>query len=98
MQQNKSTFPTPRHSEMMIKICGMREPDNIAQVASLAPMLMGFIFYPKSPRNACELDPMTVMSLPGFIRPVAVFVNDDYNHIIDICNRYSFKKIGRAHV
>lgn len=91
MQQNKPTFPTPRHSEMMIKICGMREPDNIAEVASLAPMLMGFIFYPKSPRNACELDSKTVMSLPGFIRPVAVFVNDDYDHIIDICNRYRFK-------
>ena len=29
-----------------IKICGMREPENILAVAELKPDLMGFIFYP----------------------------------------------------
>lgn len=35
---------------MLIKVCGMREPDNIRDVAALGIDLMGFIFYPKSPR------------------------------------------------
>ena len=35
---------------LKIKICGMREPENIHEVANLKPDLMGFIFYPVSPR------------------------------------------------
>lgn len=35
---------------MKIKVCGMREAQNIRDVAALDIDLMGFIFYPKSPR------------------------------------------------
>lgn len=35
---------------MIIKVCGMREPDNIRAVSQLDIDMMGFIFYPKSPR------------------------------------------------
>lgn len=35
---------------MLIKVCGMREAENIREVAALGIDLMGFIFYPKSPR------------------------------------------------
>lgn len=35
---------------MLIKVCGMRDADNIKAVAALDIDLMGFIFYPKSPR------------------------------------------------
>ena len=35
---------------MIIKVCGMREPENIRAVAQLDIDWMGFIFYPKSPR------------------------------------------------
>jgi len=35
---------------MIIKVCGMREPENIRAVASLDIDLMGFIFYPQSSR------------------------------------------------
>lgn len=34
----------------MIKVCGMRDPENIRAVAALGIDLMGFIFYPQSPR------------------------------------------------
>ncbi|MBQ8059481.1 MAG: phosphoribosylanthranilate isomerase [Prevotella sp.] len=34
----------------LIKVCGMREPENIQQVTELGIDLMGFIFWPKSPR------------------------------------------------
>lgn len=35
---------------MKIKVCGMREADNIRAVSQLGIDYMGFIFYPKSPR------------------------------------------------
>ena len=35
---------------MQIKVCGMRDPGNIKAVASLGVDMMGWIFYPKSPR------------------------------------------------
>lgn len=35
---------------MIIKVCGMRDADNIRAVAELKPDMMGFIFYPQSPR------------------------------------------------
>lgn len=84
-------FDTPRHADMMIKICGMRDPENIARVAALAPMLMGFIFYDKSPRNATGLDPEVVHRLPDFIRPVAITVNRDFDSIMELCRLYGFK-------
>lgn len=35
---------------LLVKVCGMRSPDNIRAVASLPIDMMGFIFYPKSSR------------------------------------------------
>ncbi|WP_455636620.1 phosphoribosylanthranilate isomerase [Parabacteroides sp.] len=35
---------------MIIKVCGMREPQNIREVAALAINWIGFIFYDRSPR------------------------------------------------
>ena len=35
---------------MMIKVCGMRETDNIRVVEALGIDMMGFIFWPKSSR------------------------------------------------
>lgn len=35
---------------MKIKVCGMKIPDNILEVAVLQPDYLGFIFYEKSPR------------------------------------------------
>jgi len=35
---------------MIIKVCGMRDAENIREVSALDIDMMGFIFYPKSPR------------------------------------------------
>ena len=35
---------------MNVKVCGMRDADNIREVSQLDIDMMGFIFYPKSPR------------------------------------------------
>jgi phosphoribosylanthranilate isomerase len=74
---------------MIIKVCGMAQPENIAAVAALSPMLMGFIFYDKSPRYAGNLDPEVVKRLPEYIRPVAVFVNESIDNILSTTERYA---------
>ena len=45
---------------MIIKVCGMREPENIRAVAQLDIDWMGFIFYPKSPRCAIDNSQLTM--------------------------------------
>ena len=36
--------------KMLVKVCGMRDADNIREVSQLGVDMIGFIFYPKSPR------------------------------------------------
>lgn len=81
---------TPRHSDMIIKVCGMREPDNVARVAALTPMLMGFIFHPASPRHAAGIDPDVIASLPPFVHPVAVTVNASADELDRLASTYGF--------
>lgn len=42
---------------LKIKVCGMRDADNIRAVAALDIDFLGFIFYPKSPRYAQKAIP-----------------------------------------
>lgn len=39
---------------LIIKVCGMTEAENIRNVEQLDVDMIGFIFYPKSPRCLCE--------------------------------------------
>ncbi len=64
---------------MKVKICGMKDTENIRAIAALKPDYMGFIFYSTSPRFA---DLATVQALiPELINngitPVAVMVNEE---------------------
>jgi phosphoribosylanthranilate isomerase len=73
---------------MKIKVCGMRDADNIAAVARLAPDYMGFIFYERSPRFAGGLPPEALGTLlPGTLR-VGVFVNAARDYISAQAARY----------
>ena len=56
---------------MKIKVCGMRQSENIAELAQLGPDYMGFIFYEKSPRFFQGEIP----ELPESIQKVGVFVD-----------------------
>lgn len=77
---------------MKIKVCGMREKDNVNLVASLHPDYMGFIFYTTSPRDASSvLQKETIENLPIDIEPVAVFVNKELEEALAILNQYHFK-------
>lgn len=88
---DNTNLKIPAHSDMMIKVCGMKDPQNIAEVAALAPMLMGFIFHEQSPRDASGLSAETVKSLLDFIRPVAVTVDKTEDKVMDLCAKYGFR-------
>ena len=57
----------------MIKVCGMREAENIREVEALGIDMMGFIFWPKSSRYVSERPEY----LPKHVKRVGVFVNED---------------------
>lgn len=69
---------------MLIKVCGMRDANNMLDVAACGIQWMGFIFYPQSPRYFLE----TVIEVPDNIRKVGVFVNADPAEMLSIYNRY----------
>jgi phosphoribosylanthranilate isomerase len=64
--------------DLVIKVCGMREPANIAAVANLPIDYLGFIFYEKSPRFITR---PIVLQKPT-IRKVGVFVNAPLHFVI----------------
>lgn len=72
-----------------MKVCGMREAENIAAVASLGPDLMGFIFYAPSPRFAGALDPQAIEKrVPLSTKRVGVFVDDTEDNIRTVAERF----------
>lgn len=67
---------------MLIKFCGMRQPDCIELAASLGLNMCGFIFHPKSPRF---IEPGAAARLPAFgMKRVGVFVHQNEAEIKDI--------------
>ena len=71
---------------MKIKVCGMRDVDNAWQVAQLGVDMMGFIFYPKSPRyfgDCMEREfPLPRKKNGELVERVGVFVNDTFERFI----------------
>lgn len=67
---------------MKLKVCGMRNPQNIFEVGKLNPDYLGFIFYDKSPRAAIP-SPFFNFLYPMDFRAkrVGVFVNADFEFI-----------------
>ena len=74
---------------MRLKICGMREAENIRQLLTLQPDYMGFIFYEKSSRFVGEgLDEELLKSFPFTTRKVGVFVNSTASYILEMYKKY----------
>ena len=70
---------------MIIKVCGMRDADNIREVEALGIDLMGFIFWPKSSRYVTERPAY----LPTQCKRVGVFVNEDIEKMKHIAEEYA---------
>lgn len=68
----------------MIKVCGMRDAQNIREVEALGVDWMGFIFWPSSKRY-CKEKPAY---LPSACKRVGVFVNADVAEVVTKCLDY----------
>ena len=73
----------------IIKVCGMTEADNIRDVEQLGVDMIGFIFYPKSPRCLCERPGY----LPLYAKRVGVFVNESKENILMYADRFRLNYI-----
>jgi len=63
---------------LKLKICGMKEPDNIRQVLKYNPDYLGFIFHPGSPRYAGrDIEKLSAVNISASIQKVGVFVNEN---------------------
>lgn len=69
---------------MKIKVCGMREADNILAVDALGVDYMGFIFYPRSARFVS----VPPHDMPVHAKRVGVFVNADTTDILQHIETY----------
>ena len=58
--------------QVQLKICGMKYPENIQEIAALKPDYLGFIFWDKSSRN---FDLEELPKLDAKIKKVGVFVD-----------------------
>ena len=72
-----------------VKVCGMSDPLNIKVVAEAGPDIMGFIFYPDSPRYVGENPGRSLFqNVPETIEKTGVFVNADSDRVIDAALDY----------
>ena len=68
----------------LVKICGMTRMEDVELCTRLGADLLGFIFHPKSPRNA---DPDFAASVHTGVTKVGVFVNQSADEILEIMDR-----------
>ena len=63
---------------MIIKVCGMREPENIRAIEQAGADWMGFIFFPQSARYVSHRPEY----LPEQCHRIGVFVNESSENIL----------------
>ena len=74
---------------MNLKVCGMRDEDNIQAIAAIEPDYMGFIFYEGSLRHVSESIPI----LSPSIKKVGVFVNASFDTIVEKINTHDLQAV-----
>lgn len=74
---------------MKWKVCGMRHPENINEVAALQPDYMGFIFWEYSKRFVSESTPELATS----IKKTGVFVNPSLTMVSHEINQHQLQAI-----
>jgi phosphoribosylanthranilate isomerase len=77
-----------------VKICGMCEPSNVAEIAEAKPDFLGFIFYRRSQRYVGEEAENTLFAkVPAGIIRTGVFLNENNNTIMSIAIRTGLEMI-----
>jgi len=73
---------------MKLKVCGMRQSENIQQLLELEPDFMGFIFFERSKRFAPDLDKELLLGFPETTKKVGVFVNAPIQQVKEKVRQY----------
>ena len=74
---------------LLLKVCGLRDPANIQAVSDLGADMLGFIFYPPSPRYlAGKMTPAEMGTLGKGQQRVGVFVNESMDNMITAAAAY----------
>lgn len=72
-------------NELKIKVCGMRDPENVSGVVAARPNFIGFIFYPPSKRFVgLKPVPEILDVIPDSVKKVGVFVDETPEKVLDI--------------
>ena len=74
---------------MIIKVCGMREPENIRAIEQAGADWMGFIFFPRSARYVSHRPEY----LPEQCRRIGVFVNESTENILPKAQEFGLHDI-----
>ena len=71
-----------------LKVCGMKYPDNIKQLADLKPDFIGFIFYNKSKRFIDNNLNINKLNISNTINKVGVFVNSSITEVKSVMQKH----------
>jgi len=75
---------------MKIKVCGLRESEDLLSLGNSGIDYMGFVFYEASPRYArYKLDTEVLKLVPKPVKKVGVFVDADAQEIIDTAEQFN---------
>ena len=79
----RELMPGPLPARPQVKVCGLTDPDEAAQVAALGADAVGVVFYPPSPRNVDEERARAICgALPPGVPGVGVFVNESFDGVM----------------
>ena len=78
---------------MKVKVCGMRESENMRALAKLPVDMMGLIFYEKSPRYVNEQDAGRINALSLTIPKAGVFVDASPDVILNKVERFQLQLV-----
>ena len=77
-----------------VKVCGMRDPANMKEIAEAKPDFIGFIFYRGSQRYiGDETDDTLLANVPSGIIRTGVFLNEENKKIVNISRRTGLEAI-----
>jgi len=73
---------------MIIKVCGMRDRQNISDISELDIQWIGLNFYEPSSRYIARYEKESISQIPNHIKRVGVFVDESLNNIQEIIDQY----------
>lgn len=78
---------------MQIKICSLRDPETIAQIAALKPDYMGFCFDAMSEHYLGEVDETLLLHIPRQVRKIGLFRDEAPLRIAALAGRFGLNGV-----